>query len=85
MASASTPGAVYSRVEVHYMKRVGISGDNMDPHALRATTATSALEHQADIAKVEEWLGHASISTTHVYDRRGFRPEDPPTFKVAYS
>ena len=85
LASALTPGAVYSEVVVHYMKRVGISGENMGPHALRATAATSALEHQADIAKVQEWLGHASISTTRVYDRRGFRPEDSPTFKVAYS
>ena len=84
-ASALTPGAVYSEVVVHYVKRVGISGDNMGPHALRATAATSALEHQADIAKVQEWLGHASISTTRAYDRRGFRPEDSPTFKVAYS
>lgn len=62
----------------------GITGENMGPHALRATSATSALEHNADIAKVQEWLGHASISTTRVYDRRGFRPEDSPTFKVAY-
>ena len=67
------------------MKRVSISGNNMGPHALRATAAISALEHQADIAKVQEWLGYASISTTCVYDRRGFRPEDSPTFKVAYS
>lgn len=31
---------------------------------------TSALEQQADIAKVQEWLGHVNISTTRVYDRR---------------
>ena len=85
LATALTPGGLYSEVVVHYMKQVGITGENMGPHALRATAATSALEHQADIAKVQEWLGHASISTTRVYDRRGFRPEDSPTFKVAYS
>ena len=61
-----------------------ISGDNMGPHALRATAATSALGHQADIAKVQEWLGHANISTTRVYDRRGSKPEDSPTFRVTY-
>jgi len=84
LATALTPGGVYSEVVVHYMKQVGITGENMGPHALRATAATSALEHHADIAKVQEWLGHASISTTRVYDRRGSRPEDSPTFKVAY-
>jgi hypothetical protein len=31
---------------------------------LRATAATNALNHQADIAKVQEWLGHANISRT---------------------
>ena len=84
VASALTPGAVYAEVVVFYMKQVGITGDNMGPHALRATAATCALEHQADIAKVQEWLGHANISTTRVYDRRGSKPEDSPTFRVAY-
>ena len=49
-----------------------------------ATAATNALDHQADIAKVQEWLGHANISTTRIYDRRRSRPEDSPTFKVTY-
>jgi site-specific recombinase XerD len=83
-ACALTPGAIYAEVVVRYMNQVGIKGDNMGPHALRATAATSALEHQADIAKVQEWLGHANISTTRIYDRRGFKPEDSPTFRVAY-
>jgi hypothetical protein len=50
--------------------------------ALRATAATNALDHQADIAKVQEWLGHANIATTRIYDHRKTRPEDSPTFKV---
>ncbi|MDD2809380.1 tyrosine-type recombinase/integrase [Rhodoferax sp.] len=83
-ASALTPGAIYANVVVRYMSQVGIRGDNMGPHALRATAATSALEHEADIAKVQEWLGHANISTTRVYDRRGFKPDDSPTFRVVY-
>ena len=48
------------------------------------TAATNALDHQADIAKVQEWLGHANIATTRIYDHRKTRPEDSPTFKVAY-
>ena len=31
-----------------------------------ATAATNALDHQADIAKVQEWLGHANIATTRI-------------------
>jgi len=53
-------------------------------YALRATAATNALDHQADIAKVQEWLAHAKIGTTRIYNHRRTRPEDSPTFKVAY-
>ena len=35
-------------------------------HSMRATAATSALSHEADIAKVQEWLGHANVSTTRL-------------------
>ena len=42
------------------------------------------LDNDADIAKVKDWLGHASISTTQLYDHRKTRPEDSPTFKVNY-
>ena len=79
-----TPGAVYSEVVKRYLVPLGIQGDNLGPHALRATAATCALENQADIAKVQEWLGHANINTTRVYDRRETRAPDSPTFKVAY-
>jgi site-specific recombinase XerC len=33
---------------------------------------------------IQEWLGHANISTTPLHDRRKHRPEDFPTFKVEY-
>lgn len=59
-------------------------GFRIGAHALRATAATNALDHQADIAKVQEWLGHANIATTRIYDHRKTRPEDSPTFKVHY-
>ena len=41
-------------------------GFEIGAHALRATAATNALDHQADIAKVQEWLGHANIATTRI-------------------
>ena len=67
-----------------WAKAIGISAERIAPHALRATAATNALDHEADIAKVQEWLGHANIATTRIYDRRKMRPEDSPTFKVSY-
>jgi integrase/recombinase XerD len=75
-----TPDAVYKLVR-HYSALLGFE---IGAHALRATAATNALDHQADIAKVQEWLGHANIATTRIYDHRKTRPEDSPTFKVAY-
>jgi hypothetical protein len=41
-------------------------GLKIGAHALRATAATNALDHEADIAKVQEWLGHANIATTRI-------------------
>jgi integrase/recombinase XerD len=67
-----------------YAAALNIDVAGVKPHALRATAATNALEHEADIAKVQEWLGHANIATTRIYDRRKMRPEDSPTFKVVY-
>src|SRR5450432_2488286 len=77
---AITADGVYRLVRT-YSARLGFE---IGAHALRATAATNALDHQADIAKVQEWLGHANISTTRIYDHRRTRPEDSPTFKVAY-
>lgn len=70
------PNAVYENIVRKY-GGIGV-------HSLRATAATNALDHEADIAKVQEWLGHANISTTRLYDRRKSRPEDSPTFRVRY-
>jgi site-specific recombinase XerD len=79
-----SPGAVYSQVVKLYMEQLGIVGENMGPHALRCTAATSALENDADISQVQAWLGHSNISTTKVYDRRDAKPQQSPTFKVKY-
>jgi integrase/recombinase XerD len=81
---AMTTDGIYWVVR-HYLRKIGINDtQNLAVHSLRATAATNALDHEADIAKVQEWLGHANISTTRLYDRRKTRPEDSPTFKVRY-
>ncbi len=86
MAKHLHPDSVLKSIVKPYAKQVGIDADvdGVCVHAMRATAATNALMHQADIAKVQEWLGHANISTTRLYDRRHMKPEDSPTFKVSY-
>jgi integrase len=70
---AITPDGIYKLVRV-YSAALGFE---IGAHALRATAATNALDHQAG-------LGHSNIATTRIYDHRKTRPEDSPTFKVAY-
>ncbi|MDD1016957.1 tyrosine-type recombinase/integrase [Pseudomonas rubra] len=78
-----TANGIYTMVG-GYAEAAGIDVAGLGVHGLRATAATNALEHEADIAKVQAWLGHANISTTRIYDRRQLRPEDSPTFKVRF-
>ena len=80
------PASVYRNIVRHYALAIGLSADvvGLCVHSLRATAATNALDNKADIAKVQEWLGHANVSTTRLYDRRKTRPEDSPTFHVKY-
>jgi site-specific recombinase XerC len=77
---AITPGGIYKLVRA-YSAALGFE---IGAQALRVAAATNVLDHQGDIAKVEEWLGHANITTTRIYDDRRTRPENSPTFKVAY-
>ena len=77
---AITPDGIYKLVR----KYSAALGFEIGAHSLRATAATNALDHEADIAKVQEWLGHSNIATTRIYDHRKTRPEDSPTFKVTY-
>ena len=80
------PGSIYRNVVQKYGRETGIGAEvsGLCVHSLRATAATNALSHESDIAKVQEWLGHANVSTTRLYDRRKSKPEDSPTFHVKY-
>ncbi|MCG9738342.1 site-specific integrase [Shewanella insulae] len=48
---------------------IGISGAS--PHDLRRTFITRLLEQNVDINTVRQMAGHADISTTTIYDKRG--------------
>jgi integrase/recombinase XerD len=80
------PGSIYRNIVIKYAQATGISAEAIGVcvHSMRATAATNALSHEADIAKVQEWLAHANVSTTRLYDRRKSKPEDSPTFHVKY-
>jgi hypothetical protein len=71
-------GTVHKGIVRKYALETGISTqiNGLCVHSLRATAATNALSREADIAKVQKWLGHANASTTRLYDRRKTRHED---------
>ncbi len=83
---ALNANSIYRNVVMKYGLATGLLAEvtGLCVHSMRATAATNALSHEADIAKVQEWLGHANVSTTRLYDRRKTRPEDSPTFRVRY-
>jgi integrase len=80
------PNSVDRNIIQKYGRETGINTGviGLCVHSMRATAATNALSNEADIAKVQEWLGHANVSTTRSYDRRKSKPEDIPTFHVKY-
>lgn len=86
LEKALHPDAIYKMVRI-YGNKIGLTSEIKQlfgPHAMRTTAATNALEHEADIAKVQEMLGHRNIATTRLYDRRQSRPEDSPVFRIRY-
>ena len=87
ISHALTHPAIYHCVLRKYAHAIGIGGGHLGPHSLRATAATNALERGSDLAEVQEWLGHANVATTRLYDRRRSRPRQShlPHFVLDHS
>lgn len=58
-----------------YAHAAGIQGD-VTPHTLRHSRAAHMLQSGEDVKRVQEWLGHANIATTQLYQPRPARPTD---------
>ncbi len=91
--TAITADGIYALVRA-YSAQLGFE---IGAHALRATAATNALDHQADIAKVQEWPGSfpqcSGVSDRKLWplarsfqNRKSFsRQEYPPKIKFTSS
>ena len=42
-------------------------GSRSHPHSMRHSTAVHLLRAGVDIVTISQWLGHASVTTTHRY------------------
>jgi integrase/recombinase XerD len=76
-----TTNAVCQLIRIHG-KQIGVSVDRFGPHSARTTAATKLLNAGADIAKAQERLSYANLSSTRIYDHRKTRTENSPTFGV---
>ena len=66
-----------------YAKKADLP-EGVTPHSARATFITQALEQGCPIDAVQRSVGHAHISTTQMYDKRGFQHRDSASFAVRY-
>ena len=70
-------GQALSRSGVEYRLRLAVSaavpscpsleGKIISPHTIRHTTAMHLLESGVDLSVIALWLGHESLTTTHMY------------------
>ena len=73
-----------------------LRGKRLHPHSMRHSTAVHLLRAGVDIVTISQWLGHASVTTTHRYatvdldmkrtrsQKRAPLPSTPPDQPVAH-
>ncbi len=66
-----------------YCKLAGIS-QNVSPHSARATYIGSALESGVDIFKIAQDVGHSSVQTTEIYNKRRLSAGNSPSHSLPY-
>jgi len=60
------PNTIYQAIK-HAMKRAGITGVKLGPHALRHGFATASIRNGANLFYVQSLLGHSTLTMTRKY------------------
>jgi len=76
------PDAI-DRVVRKYAAAVGLDR-GYAAHSMRATFITTALENGKQLEDVQKATGHRDPSTTKLYDRRGYNPDEAASFFATY-
>ena len=76
--------AVSRGQRLQHMSRHKCSWESKRLRRFVSSRARTCSTTRPTLPRCKEWLGHANIATTRLYDRRKTRPEDSPTFKVRY-